>query len=373
MLTGATVCSLAQSNNGGRVNFVMRTNSGWDQFTDSLNPYIGQWLNNNFWRMQVSAPYFNGRLGWYPNAWAYQDLYGQWNGTPLASQHPDWVLRDGNGSPLYVPWGCWGSGCPNLAFDPGNPDFQRWWINNAKQVLSAGYKGLWIDDVNMEFRVSYGDGSNATPWNPRTNAPMTYEEWKTAVADFTQQIRWNLPNAEILHNSIWFAGGDQRDYDWNVIREIQSADYINCERGISDDGLTSGNGAWSVNAFLRFVDHVHQLGAHVIFDEYTFNGEYGIAGYFLINDGRDGYGNQQVAPYYTAAEYYVDLGDPLGGRYNWNGLLRRDFKNGTVLVNPARSNWVSAYMNGNAYTIYGSDSRSISLSGGQGLILLNHQ
>ena len=60
-----------------------------------------------------------------------------------------------------------------------------------------------------------------------------------------------------------------------MIREIQSADYINCERGISDDGLTGGDGPWSVNAFLRFVDHVHSLGAHVIFDEYTFNGEYG--------------------------------------------------------------------------------------------------
>jgi hypothetical protein len=372
-LTGATICALAQSNNGGRMNFFMRTNSGWDQFTNSFNPYIGQWLNQNFWRMQVSTPYFDSRTGWYPNAWAYQDLYGQWSGTSLANEHPDWVLRDGNGNPLYVPWGCWGSGCPNLAFDPGNPGFQQWWINNAKQVLSHGYKGLWIDDVNMEYRVGYGDGSQATPWNPRTGAPMTYDEWKSSIADFTQQIRWNLPNAEIVHNSIWFAGGDQRDYDPNVIREIQSADYINCERGISDDGLTGGDGPWSVNAFLRFVDHVHSLGAHVIFDEYTFNGEYGIAGYFLINDGRDAFGNQQVAPFYTAAEYFVDLGDPKGPRYNWNGMLRRDFANGTVLVNPARSNWVSANMAGNAFNIFGSWSQNISLSGGQGLIIKNNQ
>lgn len=373
LLTGAAISSLAQSNNGGRVNFFMRTNAGWDQFTDSLNPYVGQWLNQNFWRMQVSTPYFDSRLGWFPNAWAYQDLYGQWYGTSLANEHPDWVLRDSSGSPLYVPWGCWGNGCPNLAFDPGNPDFQRWWIDNAKQILSHGYKGLWIDDVNMEFRVGYGDGSNATPWNPRTNAPMTYDEWKSAIADFTQQIRWNLPNAEIVHNSIWFAGGDQRDYDPNVIREIQSADYINCERGISDDGLTSGDGAWSVNAFLRFVDHVHSLGKHVIFDEYGFNGEYGIAGYFLINDGQDGFGNQQVAPFYTAAEYFVDLGDPKGPRYNWNGMLRRDFANGTVLVNPARSGVASGNVGGNAFNIFGSWSQSVWLGGGQGLIIKNSQ
>jgi hypothetical protein len=202
---------------------------------------------------------------------------------------------------------------------------------------------------------------------------MTYDEWKSAIADFTQQIRWNLPNAEIVHNSIWFAGGDQRDYDPNVIREIQSADYINCERGISDDGLTSGDGPWSVNAFLRFVDHVHSLGKHVIFDEYGFNGEYGIAGYFLINDGQDGLGNQQVAPFYTAAEYFVDLGDPKGPRYNWNGMLRRDFANGTVLVNPARSGVASGNVGGNAYNIYGSWSQSVWLGGGQGLIIKNSQ
>ena len=122
-------------------------------------------------------------------------------------------LRDGNGSPLYVPWGCWGSGCPNLAFDPGNPGFQQWWINNAKQSFRIGRRACGLTTSTWNIAVGYGDGSQATPWNPRTGAPMTYNEWKSSIADFTQQIRWNLPNAEIVHNSIWFAGGDQRDYD----------------------------------------------------------------------------------------------------------------------------------------------------------------
>ena len=72
-------------------------------------------------------------------------------------------------------------------------------------------------------------------------------------------------------------------------------------------------------------------------------------------------------------QYYVDLGDPKGPRYNWNGLLRRDFANGTVLVNPARSNWAGGNLGGNAFNIYGSWSQNISLSGGQGLIIKNNQ
>ena len=221
----------------------------------------------------------------------------------------------------------------------------------------------------MEFRVGYGDGSQTTPWDPRTNSPMTYDNWKGYIAGFVQQIRASLPQAEIVHNSIWFAGGSNRDYDPNVINQLASADYINCERGISDAGLTPGNGPWSVNAFLAFVDHVHSLGKHVIFDEYTFNGEYGLAGYFLINDGQDAFGNQQIRPWYTAAEYYVQLGAPLGARYTWNGLLRRDFQNGAVLLNPNYSNSVSTSIPGNYKNTWGSSTSWVTLGGGQGFIL----
>jgi hypothetical protein len=217
--------------------------------------------------------------------------------------------------------------------------------------------------------VSYGSGAGASPIDPRTGQPMTYDAWKANISGLTQYVRWNLPNAEIVHNNLWFAGGSQRDYDQNVINEIQAADYINLERGISDSGLTGGDGPWSVRAFLRYVDHVHSLGKHVIFDEYAFNGEYNVAGYFLINDGNDLFANQQVHPWYTAGIYSVQLGNAKGGRYEWNGMIRRDFDKGIVLLNPAGSGWQVAQLP-NMHRYDGSSAGWLPLNGGQGAVLL---
>jgi hypothetical protein len=357
----------------GRIRFTQRTSSDWDQFTQNPIGSFISWINQKMNRVQVYEPYFNSRLSWYKNAWAYQDLYGISTGDDLVRQHPDWILKDSNGNWLYMPWGCSGGTCPLYAFDPGNPDFRNWWIQNRGQAtMSAGYKGLWIDDVNLEFRVGNGDGSQATPIDPRTQAPMAYTDWKSYVAGFTQAIRSALPNAEIVHNSIWFAGGTDRDNDPNVIKEIQAADFINCERGINDDGLTNGDGIWSVNAFLKFVDHVHSLGKHVIFDEYVFNGEYDVAGYFLISDGQDGFGNHEVSPNNWTSVYDVDLGQPQGNRYTWNNLLARNFSGGWVLVNPNRSGPVTVPLSGTFLRADGSTiSGSLTLNGGEGAVLLS--
>ena len=78
--------------------------------------------------------------------------------------------------------------------------------HNAKKVLSHGYKGLWIDDSNLVFRVGDGNGNFVSPRDPRTGRAMTEDAWQGYVAGFLQQIRSALPNAELVHNSIWFAG-----------------------------------------------------------------------------------------------------------------------------------------------------------------------
>ena len=54
---------------------------------------------------------------------------------------------------------------------------------------------------------------------------------------------------------------------------------------------------------------------------------YGLAGYFLISDGRDAMGNYQAGtPDDWWAGYDTDLGEALGARYDLaNGVIRRDF------------------------------------------------
>lgn len=361
--------AVAQTSDAGKVKVNVRADSAFDSLTSSPSTSLQSWFRSNIYRMEVSSPYFDNRTGWYPDAWAYIDLYSIYRGSSLANQHPNWILKDSSGHYLYIPYGCDNGSCPQYAGDPGNPDFRNWWISKAKTMLSHGYKGLWIDDANLVFRVSDGNGNFRAPHDPRTGQDMTEDAWRGYVAGFLQQIRSSIPDTEIVHNSIWFAGGTARDQDPNVIKEIKAADMINCERGISDAGLTGGDGVWSVNAFLKFIDHVHALGKGVVMNEYFLNGEYGLAGYFLISNGKDMLSGGGTTPDSWWSGYDVELGTPQAARYTWNQLLRRDFSNGIVLLNLPGAPRITVTLPGSMKRINGSWVSSITLSAGQGAVL----
>lgn len=362
--------SASAQNSAGSVNFVMRTSSAFDAYTYSPSQNNVSWMNQHFWRLQTTSPYWDSRLSWFRNAWTYNDLYSTWygNGNPVIQQHPDWVLKDQWGNWLYLPFACNGNNCSQWALDPGNQNFRNWWISNIKAQMSHGYKGIWIDDVNLEWRTGDGSGNIVLPYDPRTGQTMTIDNWRKYIVEFLEQIRAALPNIEIVHNSLWFAaGGTSNPY---VTRQIKACDYINVERGIDDSGLTGGTGQWSVNALLSYIDTVHSLGKHVVFDEYGFYGDYQTAAYFLVSNGGDGLGNQAVTPDHWWSGYDVKLGNALGGRYTWNGLLRRDFQNGIVLLNPPQSPTVSVNLPGSYRRDDGSWVSNITLSAKQGAVLL---
>jgi len=318
----------------GVVRVVVRTSPSWDKWTSSKNPETRQWLQTNLWRMMVFSPYFDGKVSWYHGAWVYVDMYAIYAKSEVAKTHPDWILKDPSGNSLYIPWGCHDGTCPQYAGDISNPDFRNWWIANAQKLERIGYRGLWIDDVNMEFRVGNGEGKQVAPLDRNTGKPMTYTNWKRYVAEFMEQVRNAFPKMEILHNAIWFASAPQREADPYVRRELAAADYINLERGTSDHGLTGGSGPFALNRLLEYIDNIHDLGRGVILDNGGKTDEYALASYFLISSGRDGVG----LPHYSPAEPFpgahIDLGDPAGPRETWNGMLRRVYSKGIVLVNP---------------------------------------
>lgn len=355
----------------GSVTFAMRTGTYFNQYTDAPSSSTISWLNQHLWRMQTTSPYFDSRLPVYPEAWEYLDSYGVPPTSSIVSQHPDWILKDAYGNFLYIPFSCNGSTCAQYAADTGNPDYVDWWISNARTHLNRGYVGLWVDDVNLAFRVGNGAGTSVAPIDPRTGQPMTSDAWMQYMSSFMQQIRQAFPTKQIVHNSIWYAGGTSRDYNPNVIAEIQAADFINLERGISDPGLTGGYGSWSVSAFLAFIDHVHSLGKNVVYDEYAYNGEYSLAGYLLINTGKDCLGNHAASPDNWWNGYEVELGAAQGNRYMWNGLLRRDFGSGIVLLNPPQSASVTVSLPHSYNRIDGSSVTQVTLAAGQGAVLIS--
>jgi hypothetical protein len=370
--------SLADSSSAGTVRFVKRTSTEFNVFTESPSTAQQQWLQTHFWRMEVFSPYFDSRTSWYQNGWVYRDLYAIYDPSSLAQEHPEWIAKDASGNKLYIPWGCSNGSCPQYAADITNASYRTWWIEGAKAWLAKGYKGLWIDDVNLDPRISNSSGTEVMPVDPATGKTMTTEAWRSYMAQFTEEIRNELPGVEIVHNAIWYAGGYSsngtplRNQNPYVNREIASANYINIERGVNDSGITGGNGSWSLNSLLSYVDDVHAEGKGVILDGFASDPvgrEYSLANYFLISGGNDAIGQMSATPTNWWSGYETQLGAPQGNRYTWKGLLRRDFDGGMVLVNPPGSSSVTvtlphAFTNSN-----GSSVSSVTLGASSGAVL----
>jgi len=367
--------------NNGEVRFFYRMGPSFDSYVTNPSAETKTLINNRYDAMEVFTTFFDDKTSWYKKGFLYWDTYAiyDYEATTTFAQHPDWVMRDASGNPLFIPWGCTGGKCPQYAADFGNQGYRDAWIAKAKAALAKGYYSLWIDDVNMDFRVGNGNGDFVAPIDKRTGQPMTEENWRKYMAEFMQQIRAAMPNVELLHNSIWYAGGYTagavRDNNPYVKQQMQAATYINIERGFNDQGLTGGgtNNAWSLQSLLAFIDRTHAMGKHVVIDNFAENHhdeEYSLAGYFLISDGYDYYGNgSHAGPTDWWKGYDTNLGKSTSDRYNWNGVLRRDFTGGMVLVNEPGASTKTIQLGSTYKNIDGASVTSVTLGPSSGAIL----
>ncbi len=360
----------------GHVQYVApKADNSMATWINNATPAQQQWMRDHWQRAIVDGEgYWDSKLSWYSNAWAYKNSYAIYTSSSVASQHPDWILKDSSGKKLYIPFGCSGGSCPAYAADIGNSAWRQYYIDMCKALVAKGYKGIFVDDVDMDINTSNGSGTKVTPIDPRTGAAMTDAAWKNYFATFMEQLRSAIPNAEITHNAVWFAGGGQHDGTQpDIVREIKASSYVNLERGFVDSGLTGGTGTWSVFAFMRYIDNVHAYGRHVVLlssANDTANAEYNLAGYFLISDGRD-YVSSNLGKLPTNAwsGYSVDLGDAKGARYQWNGVWRRDFTRGFVLLNEPGASTKTLSLGGSYKNTAGQTVTSVTLGAARGAVL----
>ena len=361
--------------NPGHANYVENAQSSFDVYTYAPSLAMQEWLQSHFTGMIVYPPYFDTRTSWFWNAYAYFDLYGIQPGTWEQYAHPEWILHDQWGNWLYIPFNCSGGTCAQYAGDIANPAFRANWISAAASSINAGhYPSLFVDDVNMEFRVSDGWGNAVPPIDSNTGQPMTNDAWRNYVATFLEEIHTAFPNTALIENSIWYAGPPGvRDSDPYIQRQIATATALNVERGINDGGLTGGTGPWSLNAVFSYIDRVHEAGKSVNYQQYWLNTggmQYGLAGYFLVSNGYDTIGDSTTTPDNWWTGYDASLGAPLGPRFYSNGIFERDFSGGKVLLGEPGLSPTNVNLGGNFSTLDGTPVSSVTISGWQGVILL---
>ena len=203
-----------------------------------------------------------------------------------------------------------------------------------RAALAHGYRGLFIDDVNMEERTGDGQENEIPPLV--AGATLSAGSWRADMAQFMAEVRAALPGTEIVHNAIWFADSGAGTSDPSIRREVESADYINLERGVNDSGLTGGNGRWSVSALFAYIDSLHALGRGAVLEGGATDAhgmEYNLASYLLVSNGNDGVSGGDQTPSSWWPGWEVNLGEATDARHAFGGLLRRDFTGGVALVN----------------------------------------
>lgn len=372
-----TFSAPASGADAGHVRYVKMTSAAFDRFTDAPTAGQARLMRERFWRIVGFSPYFDARTAWHPGVLGYRNLYAIPVGSRKAVKHPDWLLRDRSGRRVYIPWGCDGRRCPQYAADVTRPAFRRAWIADARRILGRGYRGLYIDDVNLRYAVSDATGVHVDPVDRRTGAPMAATAWRRQMAAFLKQIRRALPGAEIHHNTVWFAGrenGAAAGQDTYVRAQIRAADNVYLERGIVDAGLTGGTGRWSLAALLDYVDVVHRLHRSVTMASDAGSRAkqiYQLAGSLLVSNGADALSDAVSSPQRWWAGYQVRLGAAAGPRRrDRSGLWRRDFARGVVLLDepdaPARTVPVPAGM----CSPDGAPARSVHLRSATGAVLV---
>src|SRR5919106_3514350 len=380
------LAALPASGSAAEVRLLRNATTDFDPFITDPSPQSQAWMRKHYFQMRGYSPYFdNQAFPWSPPpASFYRDLYAIYNnqsGNQLIASHPDWVLKDGAGRKLYIPWACSGGTCPQYAGDVGNPAFRAHWIAGARNTFNysaqrsrdgSGYAGVYIDDVNLEMKVGNGNGDLVAPIDPRTGATMTRANWQRYVAEFLEEIRAAFPGAQITHNPHWWLPHS----DPEVRRQVAAADVIELERGFNDDGLTKGGGKYGYNTFLDHISWLHRRGKAIVLEPYldsAAEARYELAGYLLVRRGRDSIssGFRTEPPVAGAGgdwwrRWQTDPGRARRGRKQRGGLWQRKYRRGTAVVNPPGSSAKTIRFKRPRRSLNGNVSRRFRLEAREG-------
>lgn len=262
--------------------------------------------------------------------WRNQVAYLPGDFCTISTEHPDWFMRDINGA-LIVGY----SGDEKFVMmDPGNPGWQKFWLERAMQVQAQpGWDGVFMD--NVEITLAFREIEGALPAAYPDDA-----SYQAAALSFLKFVYENYFKPE---NKLLFANlaARRNDSAWNTFMQyLDGAMY----EGWSVDKENRYRSAATWERQLKIAEDTQSQGKSIVLisqglqDDYELQ-RFAYASYLLINNGRAAFRYGNSSRYQEAwlyPNYEIDLGQPLGKRYQVGSAWWRDFENGQVEVDPVQ-------------------------------------
>ena len=244
----------------------------------------------------------------------------------IREQHADWFLYTADGQIVVDETG-------GLMMDPMNPGWRQFFVERAQQNQEAlGWKGVFLDNVETNFNKRIR--LNSVPAGYPANSV-----YQVAVEDYIEFLYTSYfqPSGQPLYANLL---DYQSVNDWmRFIPYLDGAMMEDFALGWDSNGLSSE--MWELQQ--QVIIQTQALGREVILVAQGSKSdilaqEFALGSYLLVNNGRAAFRYTDASHYdevWVYNNYLIQPGQPLGPRYEENGLWRRDFENGTVAVDPA--------------------------------------
>jgi hypothetical protein len=246
----------------------------------------------------------------------------------ISQNHPDWFLLDTNGNRMRT------SPTSNYyRMDPGNAGWRNFFVTRLVETQQQkGWSGLFLDNVEASLSEIQGDGLASARY-------PDHASYQAAVRGFLQYLYQN------------YAIPYDRPLLGNIIARQDDATWYSYLQYMSGAMQERWSVAWSFTDYLSenkwksdllLAEQTQSQGKYIILvapgdKANTTRQNFAFASYLLVSNGKASFryaDDDLYTEVWLYNNYNVDLGTPLGPRYQIGTAWRRNFTNGYVVVDP---------------------------------------
>lgn len=244
----------------------------------------------------------------------------------ISKNHPDWFLLDQQGQrirhefrkrTLYV-------------MDPGSPGWQQYWCERVDRIKRQGWDGIFLDVVDSSLLDLFQRGQLPLKYKDNESYQIVIDNFLTRIHDFLR------PNGLLVANVSYVLSGSA----WQ--RYLRHLDGVMIEAfatGWDENHLSPGR--WEEQ--LKRVQETQKADKRLLLvsqgkQDEKERQQFAYASFLLVASGKAAFRYASEGQYdhlWLFPNYDYSLGDPIGERYKKSdGTWMREFKHGTVYVNP---------------------------------------